>query len=204
MIKAIDKRSDFLFPTQVVSGEIPDFEQIQDKLIQWIYKYKENNEDIARISNRGGWQSARKDVFVHEGFKEFQNIIIPVISELLNEYKLTTQADVVQMWININGKNGHNVSHRHPGADLSGVIWVKQTEEQGRFIFDNMDIGYRDAGLIYTMNRDYLLKNKMLPEWFPVYKNGTIMIFPAMFSHRVEINETEEDRISISFNIKLK
>ena len=204
MIKAIDKRSVFLFPTQVVSGEIPDFEQIQDKLIQWIYKYKDNNQDIARISNRGGWQSARKDVFVDEGFKEFENIIIPIIGELVNEYKLTTQADVVQMWININGKNGHNVSHRHPGADLSGVIWIKQTEEQGRFIFDNMDIGYRDAGLIYTMNRDYLIEKKMLSEWFPVYKNGTIMIFPALFSHRVEINETEEDRISISFNIKLK
>ena len=203
MIKAVDKRSDFLFPTQVVSGEIPDFDQIQDKLIKWIYEYKKKNEDIARISNKGGWQSARKDVFIDDGFKQFENIIIPIIGELVDEYKLTTQADVVQMWININGKNGYNVSHRHPGADLSGVLWVKQTEDQGRFIFDNMDVGYRDASLVYTMNRDYLIQKKMLPEWYPVYKNGTIIIFPAMFSHRVEINETEEDRISISFNIKL-
>ena len=203
MIKAVDKRSDFLFPTQVVSGEIPDFDQIQDKLIKWIYEYKKKNEDIARISNKGGWQSARKDVFIDDGFKQFENIIIPIIGELVDEYKLTTQADVVQMWININGKNGYNVSHRHPGADLSGVLWVKQTEDQGRFIFDNMDVGYRDASLVYTMNRDYLIQKKMLPEWFPLYKNGTIILFPAMFSHRVEINETEEDRISISFNIKL-
>ena len=203
MIKAVDKRSDFLFPTQVVSGEIPDFDQIQDKLIKWIYEYKKKNEDIARISNKGGWQSARKDVFIDDGFKQFENIIIPIIGELVDEYKLTTQADVVQMWININGKNGYNVSHRHPGADLSGVLWVKQTEDQGRFIFDNMDVGYRDASLVYTMNRDYLIQKKMLPEWFPLYKDGTIILFPAMFSHRVEINETEEDRISISFNIKL-
>jgi uncharacterized protein (TIGR02466 family) len=108
------------------------------------------------------------------------------------------------MWININGENAYNVSHRHPGADLSGVIWIKQTTEQGRFIFDNIDVGYRDASILYSMDSFYLEEKKMLPEWFPNYKNGTIMVFPAMFSHRVEINETKEDRISISFNIKLK
>lgn len=204
MIKAVDKRSEFLFPTQIVSGEIPDFDQIQNKLIDWIYKFKKENNDIARISNKGGWQSERKDVFIDEGFQQFENIIIPIIGELVSEYQLTLQADIVQMWINVNGKNAYNVSHRHPGADFSGVIWVKQTEKQGRFVFDNMDVGYRDCSSLYFMNRDYLISKKMLPEWVPEYKDGTIMIFPAMFSHRVEQNETDEDRISISFNIKLK
>ena len=204
MIKALDKRSDFLFPTQVVSGEIPDFDQIQEKLIKWIYDYKEKNVDIARISNKGGWQSARKDVFVDKGFKEFENIIIPIIGELISEFKIVKEADIVQMWINVNGKNAYNISHRHPLADFSGVLWIKQTPEQGRFVFDNMDVGYRDCSSLYFMNRDYLIKNKMLPEWHPEYKDGSIIIFPAMFTHRVEQNETDEDRISLSFNIKLK
>ena len=204
MVKPLKKRSEFLFPTQIVSGEIPDFDQIQNKLIDWIYKYKANNDDIARISNKGGWQSIRKDVYVDEGFKPFENIIVSMIGELVDEYKLTRQADIVQMWINVNGADAYNVSHRHPGADLSGVLWVKQTEKQGRFIFDNMDVGYRDATILYNMNAKYLEEKRMLPEWYPSYRDGTIMIFPAMFSHRVEINETQEDRISISFNIKLK
>ena len=204
MIKALDKRSDFLFPTQVVSGEITDFDQIQKKLIKWIYDYKEKNVDIARISNKGGWQSARKDVFVDKGFKEFENIIIPIIGELISEFKIVKEADIVQMWINVNGKNAYNVSHRHPLEDFSGVLWIKQTPEQGRFVFDNMDVGYRDCSSLYFMNRDYLIKNKMLPEWHPEYKDGSIIIFPAMFTHRVEQNETDEDRISLSFNIKLK
>ena len=204
MVKALDKKSEFLFPTQIVSGQIPDFDQIQNKLIDWIYEYKENNEGIAKISNKGGWQSERKDVFVDEGFKQFENIIIPVISELVDEYKLTSQADIVQMWINVNGANSYNVSHRHPGADFSGVLWIKQTPKQGRFIFDNIDVGYRDATILYNIDSKYLEEKRMLPEWYASYKNGTVMIFPAMFSHRVEINETQEDRISISFNIKLK
>ena len=149
MIKAIDKRSEFLFPTQIVAGEIPEFDQIQDKLIKWIYDYKEKNGDIARISNKGGWQSARKDVFVDEGFQQFENIIIPIIGELISEFKIVKEADIVQMWINVNGKNAYNVSHRHPLADFSGVIYVKQTSEQGRFVFDNMDVGYRDCSILY-------------------------------------------------------
>ena len=44
----------------------------------------------------------------------------------------------------------------------------------------------------------------MPPEYVPQYKDGTLCIFPANLTHRVEINETKEDRISISFNIKIK
>ena len=43
----------------------------------------------------------------------------------------------------------------------------------------------------------------MPPEYVPDYKDGTLMIFPSGLSHRVEINETTEDRISLSFNIKI-
>ena len=57
------------------------------------------------------------------------------------------------MWLNVNGPNSYNVSHRHPGCDLSGVLWIKQTPEQGRFVFDNMDVGYRDAILLTSSNR---------------------------------------------------
>ena len=61
-----------------------------------------------------------------------------------------------------------------------------------------------DQGGGLISNRDYLIKNKMLPEWHPEYKDGSIIIFPAMFTHRVEQNETDEDRISLSFNINYK
>ena len=204
MIKALDKSSEFLFPTQIVSGQIPEFNKIQGEIIKWIYEYKKNNQDVQKISNINGWQSAQKDVFTDEGFKKFENIFVSIIGELVSEYRFTLEANIVQMWININGANAYNVSHRHPNADLSGVIWVKQTPEQGRFIFDNMDVGYRDASILYNMSAKYLEEKRMLPEWYPHYENGTVMIFPANFSHRVEINNTDIDRISISFNIKLK
>ena len=196
-------KSEFLFPTQVVSGTIEDFDTFKEDLIDWIYKYKENDPGISKISNKRGWQSVSKEVFTDEGFEPFKDKLIPCITELISEFHVVRQMDLVQMWLNVNGPFSYNVSHRHPGCELAGVLWIKQTPESGRFVFDNMDVGSRDAMLITSTDRNFLDVKKLAPEYVPEYTNGTIMIFPSGFSHRVEINETEEDRISLSFNIKI-
>ena len=94
---------------------------------------------ISKISNRGGWQSESKKIFTSEGFDKFSNYIVPSITELLKSYKISNEIKIVQMWLNINGPNSYNVCHRHPGSDISGVLWIKQTTESGRFVFDNLD-----------------------------------------------------------------
>ena len=195
--------SEYLFPTQVVSGNISDFDTFKQDLINWIYAYKKDNEDISRISNRGGWQSLSKEIFTDKGFEPFKDKIIPCVTDLCDEFHVFRRMDLVQMWININGPCSYNVSHRHPGCELAGILWIKQTPESGRFVFDNMDVGYRDAMLLDASDRNHLFKKKMPPEYVPEYKDGTMMLFPGGLSHRVEINETKEDRLSLSFNLKV-
>jgi uncharacterized protein (TIGR02466 family) len=196
-----NRKVSFLFPKQVVSGDIENFDDIKQNLIDWIYEFKEKDSGITKISNKGGWQSESKQVFLDEGFEQFTDYLIPPITDLLKSYKIDNQIQVVDMWLNVNGPKSYNVSHRHPGSDLGGVIWVKQTPESGRFVFDNLD--ERNEILTININREYLRENNMLPEIVPEYKDGTMVIFPSMLSHRVEINETDEDRISISFNLKI-
>ena len=196
-------KSEYLFPTQVTSGTIKDFDSFKQDLIDWIYEYKKQDSGICKSVNKRGWQSSSKEVFTEEGFTPFKDKLIPCVTELTNEFRVVRQMDLVQMWLNVNGPFSYNVSHRHPNCELAGVLWIKQTPESGRFVFDNMDVGYRDANLLYSTNADYLKERKMLPEYVPQYTDGTMMIFPANFTHRVEINETTEDRISLSFNIKI-
>ena len=193
--------SKYLFPTQIVSGKITDFNKIQQSLIDWIYKYKNEHQKSASLSNVGGWQSESKEIFNDEGFKPFEDIIIDSIFELCLEYNLIHPVQLIQMWINVNQPNSYNISHRHPGNVLSGVIWIKQTPDMGKFVFDNMDIGYRDAMLLLNTEEKHLVKHKMINEYVPGYEDGTIMLFPSGLSHRVEINRTNEDRLSISFNL---
>ena len=190
-----------MFPTQVVSGTIKDFDTFKQDLIDWIYEYKNNDPGISKISNKRGWQSVSKEVFTEESFEPFKNKLIPCVTELTNEFRVVRQMDLVQMWLNVNGSFSYNVSHRHPGCDLAGVLWIKQTPESGRFVFDNMDTGYRDAMLLNATDRDYLEEKKMPPEYVPKYTDGTMIIFPAGVSHRVEINETEETTIAVAKDV---
>ena len=194
-------KNEYLFPTQVVTGKLPDFDKIQQPMVDWMNEYKSNHDGIAKISNKGGWQSQSKEVFVDNGFKPFQEILVNCINELCLEYKLAKKLKIAQMWININGANSYNVSHRHPNSILSGVLWIKQTPEMGRFVFDNMDNGYRDAMLLTNTDVNHLLQYKMPPEYVPSYNNGRIVIFPSGLTHRVEINETQENRYTLAFNI---
>lgn len=196
-----NKKTSFLFPKLVVSGDIENFTDIKQDLIDWIYKFKEKNSGISKISNRGGWQSESKKIFVSEGFDKFAEYIVPSITELLKSYEIEKEIRIVQMWLNVNGPNSYNVCHRHPGSDLSGVLWIKQTSESGRFVFD--DIDNVDQILTTNINPQYLKEKNMLPEIVPEYQDGTVILFPSMLTHRVEINETDEDRISISFNLKI-
>ena len=196
-----NKKTSFLFPKLVVSGDIENFTDIKQDLIDWIYKFKEKNSGISKISNRGGWQSESKKIFVSEGFDKFAEYIVPSITELLKSYEIEKEIRIVQMWLNVNEPNSYNVCHRHPGSDLSGVLWIKQTPESGRFVFD--DIDNVDQILTTNINPQYLKEKNMLPEIVPEYQDGTVILFPSMLTHRVEINETDEDRISISFNLKI-
>jgi len=61
--------------------------------------------------------------------------------------------------------------------------------------------GYRDADVILNTDYSHLLINNMTPIYVPKYSDGTIMVFPANLSHRVDMNKTKEKRYSISFNI---
>ena len=116
-----NKKTSFLFPKLVVSGDIENFTDIKQDLIDWIYKFKEKNSGISKISNRGGWQSESKKIFVSEGFDKFAEYIVPSITELLKSYEIEKEIRIVQMWLNVNGPNSYNVCHSHHGSDLSGV-----------------------------------------------------------------------------------
>lgn len=192
---------EYLFPTQIVVSKIENFDNIKGELIDWVYDYKEKNPSIERISNKNGWQSLSKEVFLDKGFDQFKESIVNLISKMVLEYKINATIKLVQMWININGPNSYNVSHRHPGCDLSGCLWIKCPPESGRFVFDNMDTGYRDYKLYSFTQLEHLDQKKMQLEYVPTYEDGSMIIFPSSTTHRVEINETDEDRISLGFNL---
>jgi len=155
------------------------------------------------ISNRGGYQSESKEIFLENSFTPFKKKIMPAINELVKEFNIIRPIKIVQMWVNVNGQYCYNTSHKHAGVDLSGVLWINQTEETGVFVFENNEAGLQTAALNAATKWEHIQSQNINFEYVPQYKDGTLCIFPAYLSHRVEINLTNINRISISFNIKI-
>jgi uncharacterized protein (TIGR02466 family) len=98
----------------------------------------------------------------------------------------------VDFWINVNKENSYNVVHGHPRADLSLVYYVKVNKLNGELTLMRSDGAHHT--LLYK-NRPQQLRYSIQPI------TGRMYCFPAHILHYVTTNLSEEDRISIAFNV---
>jgi uncharacterized protein (TIGR02466 family) len=186
-----------IFPTIITEVDCDLYPQIRNDLIDWIYEYQSKTESVSH-SNRGGWQSP-SDFYEQESFSEFKNYILMYSLTALKHYDYNFSLG--NMWININKKGDHNVSHIHGSCILSGVFWVKTPKNSGDLVFASPN-AYTESGLLdcvaeeISQSKDYFSHFNFTPA------EGTIVLFPPHLYHNVETNESDEDRISIAFNLR--
>jgi len=179
-----------LFATKVVVSEDSSFPYWKNDLINWMLDY--SNEQPSNVrSNYGGYQSP-DDFYLEESFTPYLNRISEHIVSTIEEYAKDTILDhekvrLCNMWFNLNYKNCYNVTHTHPGCLLAGVLWI-QMPDQTPIKFED-PLSYCSSEITLNANRNY------------TPKEGQMCLFPAWIPHRVDINETDATRISLSFNL---
>ena len=194
-----------LFPSVIHQFDVNGFGEIQNQLIDYAYDLKKKEPEGVLISNHGGWQSHDfiDSVMDNNPLKEIRDAIMErayaAADEFgFNEYKLK----MINMWININTKGAFNHVHTHPGGVLSGVYYLKlPTCCSGNLTF------IRD--LSYSQMKEYWGDGDNVHRWehmnetehdvFP--EEDQLVIFPSWLQHAVGSSSSDDDRISISFNI---
>ena len=188
-------QTEYYFPTQIYITDLYlDNESLAKKITDW----RDRDEGIQR-SNKLGWHSAI-DMHHREEYNEFTMALFDAMKEVMNNecYHPNLEPLIGTMWANINKKFSYNKTHVHPGSLWSGVYYVKAPENYGDLL-----IKYPRSGpLILDPRRD---ENKQRPRqlWNEVkYKPtvGRLIIFPGWLPHEVDANQSEDERISISFN----
>ena len=121
-----------------------------------------------------------------------------------NTFKEGTLFKITNAWININPIGGSNGLHNHPNSHLSGVFWVKIPKNSGNIIFFDPNYFTEAITISAYSKKVQSFANKYSHFWLNSTE-GEIIIFPSHLMHEVEenLNEKNEDRISISFNIDL-
>ena len=103
------------------------------------------------------------------------------------------------MWAIINKKNDYNVVHTHPNSYLSAAYYVSAPKNCGKFQVESLNIAKRH---FYP---EVLKNNELNANVAGLEVNeGDLLIFPGYLPHKVAMNESDEDRIVISFNVGIK
>ncbi len=104
------------------------------------------------------------------------------------------------IWVNVLGEGGHHSGHIHPGSVISGTYYVRVPEGAGRIKFE-------DPRLPMMMAAPQLLDDAPEAARRFVYvtpAKGQCLIWESWLRHEVVAGETEEARISVSFNYAVR
>lgn len=195
--KSVLTRSD-TFPTPVWKINVPRFEALNASLLEAIKAEQSTDRKGKKVSNKLGWHS--QDNLHHK--QEVQKLLgqlqagfKAIVQEL--EWDLTQVAPrVISCWAMINPQHAHNAFHHHPNSVLSGVYYVQTPENCGDLYFHDPRSGSQILlPPTRKLTRWTIGKIRFKPQ------AGACFIFPSWFWHGVESNLSEEERISISFNI---
>lgn len=192
-----------LFPEPIFKFKLEDFKNFNKDLSEYIYKLRETDKEGISKSNRGGWHSQYfmldQENTVQQKFAlKVQEYIVRVFQ--LYGWKIKDVNIRIQyMWAIINKKNDFNVVHTHPNCFLSAAYYVRASKNCGRFTVESPNIARRYAYPSIEKQNELNVDVASLD-----IEEGDLLIFPSYLPHKVGKNQSDEDRIVISFNVDIK
>jgi uncharacterized protein (TIGR02466 family) len=180
------------FPT-LIYGE--DFNLDNNTLEKEIVKWSHNSHGVKK-TNVNGWHS---ETNMHE-MPQFKPLVDELYKMQLNIFKeewLDRKPIMGNMWANINYKDGYNKAHIHPNSLFSGVYYVKTSQGCGNLVCNDPRPG------IQTVMPIRVKRQPPKHLWREVHiapVTGRAIMFPSWLWHCVEPNESNDIRISVSFN----
>ena len=180
------------FPTLIHAEDVKlDNQQLANDIVAW-----SKQDKGVKKTNMNGWHSKTN---MHEmpQFKLLVDELFKMQHQIYKEEWLDRQPKLGNMWANINYPGGYNRPHIHPNSLFSGVYYV-QTEPNCRKLVCN------DPRPGIQSNMPSRVKGQPPKHlWREVHlepKVNRIIMCPSWLWHCVEPNESNDIRISVSFN----
>jgi uncharacterized protein (TIGR02466 family) len=189
-----------LWPTPLWYFEVP-FAQINpETIVQEAYAFQKSDKGVV-ISNVGGYQSTTLTL---------QDRVPPTLTKLLEilteqcqtcakEFGFGRRLGIANYWININKKNHYNKMHIHSSSILSGCYYAATTPQSGNIILHNRPEASYILGEMKNIGAGESRYTATAQAFQP--KAGAVLVFPGWLQHSVEENKSDQDRISIAFNL---
>jgi len=174
-------------------------------VIEYCNNYQKNNPS-REVSNIGGYQSNDLSGNIPELNEVFKNVLQWSNKEFSKYGKKNQYTPVISnAWININQKNTYNTPHDHPGCYYSFVYYAKVPSNSGNinFYHPSQTMPHNWSDKHFKNERNDMEDSICYRVWKePV--NGLMIMFPSWLKHSVDMNKSNEDRISIAINTHIE
>jgi len=183
-----------IFKTSIYKSSIKNI-YYKNYFIELLNNQKKlNNSNF--LSNVGGFQSQSLNT-IDENIKE--NLFNKPALEYIKRFNKNYKIELSNFWINSNNKNDYNLLHSHPECNISGVYYIQVPENSGRIVFQNGDLTKMS-----NKNQFYFDDANFHSRYFLPVKEDDLILFSSETLHYVEPNRSNDERISVAFNLILK
>jgi uncharacterized protein (TIGR02466 family) len=188
-----------IFPVRTYRTEIK-LDQIDKSIIK---DYLVDIFDSVRDSNHaleaGGKSTHSVNRNLHND-KELQPLVKQIYQHLLHYWNGAgfspgCKPKIVSMWANIHNNGDYTLEHSHSTHVLAGCYYLEFDRDAGNIVFVNPNeyaqhyYPYSEAGKINDMRHTMYVEQ------------DNLILFPAHVKHYTEVNNSDNARISINFNV---
>ena len=182
-----------IFCTPVYSDKIDNFNKIQEELLHCVsnnieFEYKKGWDETHFISDSTFNNDCIGQYNLINFYDELKVHLKKYCSSIgynLNNYKISSS------WFSLFNRGNYGHLHSHGFSDISGVYYLKTNGNDGNIYFETPN-PFLDSSICYRE-----LSNTV------VYKpkEGELLLFPGWLKHGISKNTTDNERVSLSFNI---
>ena len=180
-----------LFPTAVTYFDFGS--KLTDLELKFITEQETRNND-------GNTTSINNNLFESAELAEVARFCEESLQQYFKEVyapKHDVTPYITQSWANYTKKGQWHHKHEHPNSFISGVFYVQAQKDIDKIYFYKN--GYQQ---IKVPTESFNLYNS--ESWWLGVETGQLILFPSHLTHMVQAVQTDETRISISFNTFLK
>ena len=186
------------FPTPVYIADIkhPTLNQeLERDIMAWA-----NKDKGIKRTNVKGWHSTTNMANLPE-YRKLVNMLLACQKTIYDQEHYESEPYLGNMWANVNPPGGMNRAHQHPNSLWSGVYYIKAPKNCGNLKID-------DPRSSAAMCRPRQKEGEKPPRLFREIQYepiaGRCIMFPSWLMHCVDPNESNDIRISVSFNFLQK
>ena len=186
------------FPTPIYIADI-EHPTLNQELERDIVAWSNKDKGITR-TNVQGWHSPTTMAELPQ-FKKLVDMLYACQKTIYDQEHLDSEPVLGNMWANINPPGGMNRAHQHPNSLWSGVYYIKAPNKSGDLKIDDPRAS---AAMYRPRQKEGPVPERLFRETHYEPVAGRCIMFPSWLMHCVDPNESNDIRISVSFNFLQK